>query len=36
MIDPSPGEELAEAVQSEAFRYLTALRQSPPDVKSFG
>jgi error-prone DNA polymerase len=36
MIDPSPWEERAEAVQAEAFRYLTALRQSPPDVKSFG
>jgi hypothetical protein len=33
---PSPSEELAEQMQAEAFRYLTALRQSPPDVKSFG
>jgi error-prone DNA polymerase len=33
---PSPAEELAGQVQAEAFRYLTALRQSPPDVKSFG
>jgi hypothetical protein len=36
MTDLSPGEQLAQAVQEEAFRYLTALRQSPPGVKSFG